>query len=79
MYVCMYVQFDVCIFIKSHITAQSDSVILLILCHSHGSSQGGINDTCYDVCMYVCSYVWSSHMAKVRINRIRFSILLVVS
>ena len=36
----------VCVFIKLHITAQSGPVILLIviLCHSHWSSQGGIND-----------------------------------
>ena len=36
----------VCIFIKLHITAQSGSVILVILCHSHRS--------CMYVCMYVC-------------------------
>ena len=47
----------VCIFIKLHITAQSGPVIRVILCHSHLSSQGGINDTCYDVCMFVCMYV----------------------
>ena len=45
MYVCMYV------FIKLHITTQSGPVILVILCHSHWSSRGGINDTYY-VCMY---------------------------
>ena len=44
----------VCIFIKLHITAQSGLVILVILCHSRWSSQGGINDT--------CMYVWSSHI-----------------
>ena len=38
----------VCIFIKLHITAQSGPVILVILCHSHWSFQGGINDTCYE-------------------------------
>ena len=43
----------VCIFIKLHITAQSGLVILVILCHlrwshSRWSSQGGINDTCYE-------------------------------
>ena len=38
----------VCVFIKLHITAQSGHVILVILCHSHLSSQGGINDTCYE-------------------------------
>ena len=31
----------VCVFIKLHITAQSGPVILVILCHSHWSSQGG--------------------------------------
>ena len=61
MYVCMYV------FIKLHITTQSGPVILVILCHSHWSSRGGINDTYYEnlwsdatkvyVCMYVCMYV----------------------
>ena len=38
----------VCVFIKLHITAQSSLVILVILCHSHWSSQGGINNTCYE-------------------------------
>ena len=38
----------VCVFIKLHITAQSGPVILVVLCHSHWSSQGGINDTCYE-------------------------------
>ena len=37
-----------CVFIKLHITAQSGPVILVILCHLHWSSQGGINDTCYE-------------------------------
>ena len=32
---------------------------------------------CMYVSMYVCMYVWSSHIARVRINRIRFPILLV--
>ena len=40
--VCVFV------FIKLHITTQSGPVILVILCHSHLSSQGGINDTCYE-------------------------------
>ena len=40
----------VCVFIKLHITAQSGPVILAILCHSHRSSQGGIN-VC--VCVYL--------------------------
>ena len=35
------------VFIKLHITAQSDPVILVILCHSHWSSKRGINDTYY--------------------------------
>ena len=34
--------------IKLHITARSSPVILVILCHSHWSSQGGINDTYYE-------------------------------
>ena len=34
-------------FIKLHITAQSGPVILVILCHSHRSSQGGINVRIY--------------------------------
>ena len=29
--------------------------------------------------MYVCMYVWSSHLARVRINQVRLPILLVVS
>ena len=41
----------VCIFIKVRITAHSSPAILVILCHSHWSSQGGIND---NVCMCVC-------------------------
>ena len=45
-------------FIKLHITAQSGPVILLIICHSHCSSQGGINDTCYDVCVS-CTTIYS--------------------
>ena len=47
------------VFIKLHITTQSGPVILVILCHSHSSSRGGINDTYYEnyVCMYVCMYV----------------------
>ena len=48
----------VCVFIKLHITAQSGLVILVILCHSHRSSQGGINDTCYEcVCVCVCVFI----------------------
>ena len=48
MCVCVY------LFIKLHITAQSGLVILVILCHSRSSSEGGINDTCY-VC--VCVFI----------------------
>ena len=47
MCVCVY------IFIKLHITAQSGPVLLVIPCHSHWSSQEGINDTCYEVCVCV--------------------------
>ena len=36
------------IFTKLHITAQSSPVILVIICHSHRSSQGRINDTYYE-------------------------------
>ena len=43
-FICMCV----CIFIKLHITAQSGPVILVILCHSRGSSQGGIDDDYYE-------------------------------
>ena len=43
----------VCVFIKLHITAQSGPVILVILCHSHWSSQGRINDVCVGVCVFV--------------------------
>ena len=37
-----------CVFMELHITAQSGPVILVILCHLHCSSQGGINDTYYE-------------------------------
>ena len=48
----------VCVFIKLHITAQSGPVVLVIICHSHWSSQGGINDTCFEVCVLcVCVYL----------------------
>ena len=40
------------LFMKLHITAQFRPVILVILCHTHSSSQGGINDTCY-VCVVI--------------------------
>ena len=53
-YVCVCVCVCVCVFIKLHITAQSGPVILVILCHSHWSSQGGINDTCYENLWSVC-------------------------
>ena len=48
--VCMCV--CVCVFIKLHITTQSGPVILVILCHSHWSSRGGINDTVC-VCVFI--------------------------
>ena len=39
----------VCVYIKLHIiTAQSGAVILGIPCHSHWSSQGGIDATYYE-------------------------------
>ena len=37
----------VCVFIELHVTAQSGPAILVILCHSRWSSQGGITAT-YD-------------------------------
>ena len=43
----------VCIFIELHITAQSLPVILVILCHSHRSSQAGIKCVCVCLCVYV--------------------------
>ena len=47
--VCVYLlNVCVCVFIELHITTQSGPVILVIICHSHRSSQGGINDTCYE-------------------------------
>ena len=53
------------VFIKLHITTQSGPVILVILCHSHWFSRGGINDTYYENLwsdatkgMYVCMYVF---------------------
>ena len=45
---CVSVCVCVYLFIKLHITAQSGLVILVILRHSRWSSQGGINDTCYE-------------------------------
>ena len=38
----------VCVFFKLHITAQSDPVIVVILCHSH---------MCECVCVCVCVYL----------------------
>ena len=55
----------VCIFIKLHRTAQFGPVVLLIviLCHSHWSSQGGmINDTC---CENVSSDATTYHTTHV--------------
>ena len=34
----------VCVLTELHITVQSDPVVLVVLCPSHLSSQGGIND-----------------------------------
>ena len=60
-WVCVFVYQ---VFIKLHITAQSGPVILVILCHSRRSSQGGINDTCYEnlssgvcVCVFIKLYI----------------------
>ena len=50
--VCVCVFMCVCVFIKLHITTQSGPVILVILCHSHWSSRGGINDTLC-VCVFI--------------------------
>ena len=58
---CVCVYMCVCVFIKLHMTAQSGLVILVILCHSRLSSQGGMNDTCYVsvcVCLRVCVCVF---------------------
>ena len=46
-----------------------DQLICASLSHTHY----------WYVCMYVCMYVWSSHIARVRINRVRLPILLMVS
>ena len=62
---CALDSVEVCVcvrvFMKLHITAQSGPVILVILCHSHRSSQeGGINDTYYEnlcVCVCVCVFI----------------------
>ena len=43
----------VCVFIKLYPTAPSGPAILVILCHSHWSSQAGINDDSYNVCVCV--------------------------
>ena len=45
-------------------TAQSGLVILATLCHSHLSSQGGINDTCYEnLLVCVCIYEFEHNHA----------------
>ena len=72
MYVCMYV------FIKLHITTQSGPVILVILCHSHWSSRGGINDTYYAVCMYACMYVCMYLFIKLHITTQSGPVILVI-
>ena len=43
-------------YIILHITSQSGPVIRVILCHSHWSSQGGINDTTCCENSYICMY-----------------------
>ena len=50
----------VSVFIKLHITAQPGLVILVILCHSHRSSQGGsiILIIKKNVCVFVCVCVY---------------------
>ena len=66
---CTFVCVCVCITsIKLHITAQSGPVILVILCHSHGSSQGGINDVCVCVCVF-CHPIYSGHQTCGRTSR----------
>ena len=50
-WVCVWV----CVFVKLHITAQSGPVILVILCHSFWSSQGG--GQCVCVCVCVCVFI----------------------
>ena len=58
----------VCVFIKLHITAQSGLVILvIILCHSRWSSQGGINDTCVCVC---CHPIYTGRQVCGRTSRV---------
>ena len=42
---CVCVCVCVCVFINLYITTQSGPAILVILCHSHWSFQGGVNDT----------------------------------
>ena len=50
-------------FIKLHITAQSDPVILVILCPTHGSSQGGIKVcVCVRVCVLIKLYTVRVYM-----------------
>ena len=43
-----YLSARVCVFMKLHMAAQSGPVILVVLCHSHLLSQGGINDSYYE-------------------------------
>ena len=64
------------VFIKLRITAQSGPVILVILCHSQWSSQGGISDTCYENLCYgsdatkgTCS-LYSSYLSIVNPERL---------
>ena len=56
----------VCVFIKLHITAQSGPVILVIICHLHWSSQGGIVCVCVCVC---CHPIYSGRQICGRTSR----------
>ena len=63
-----------CVLFRLHIIAQSGPVILVVLCHSHWSSQGGINDTCYEnlLSVYVCVLI------KLRITAQSGPVILVI-
>ena len=55
--VCVYV------FLKLQITAPSGPVTLVILCHSHWSFQGGINEMY--MCVYLCVIIVTWRMGDV--------------
>ena len=60
------------LFIRLHITAQSGPIIRVrLLCHSHWSSQGGINDTCYESlrsdATRVTYYIYSLYLSPERL------------